>query len=149
MIALIGCVKEKHIIAKAVRELYLSQLFVKTVRYVEKNNFSDWYVLSALHGLLAKDEVIEPYNLTLNTFSVSELQNWSKKVFHQIEQLKLNDVWFFCGEKYHNKFLLQLLTENNIQYTLPFLKMGLGQRLHFLTYETQIKPKGFFAMEDK
>jgi hypothetical protein len=48
------------------RELYVSQLFKKASAYAELT-CDRWYVLSAKHGLVHPDTVIEPYDVRLGT----------------------------------------------------------------------------------
>lgn len=58
-IYLIACCKTKAATPMPARELYRSDLFVKSVEFAERVG-SAWYVLSAEHGLMHPDKVIEP-----------------------------------------------------------------------------------------
>jgi hypothetical protein len=64
-IGLVGCVKTKRSFASPGKDLYASPLFRGRRRYVEAS-CDRWFVLSALHGLVAPDEVLEPYDVTLS-----------------------------------------------------------------------------------
>ena len=44
-----------------------------------------WFILSALHGLVEPDRVLEPYERTLTTASPSQRRAWSERVLGQIE----------------------------------------------------------------
>jgi hypothetical protein len=73
-IALISCTKKKRSYPCAAKEMYEpSSLFTKAVAFVEKKGYDDWFILSAKYGLLAKDMVIDPYDVTLNQMKASEI----------------------------------------------------------------------------
>ncbi len=82
-IGLVGCVKDKAAVARPARDLYQSPLFQGRRRYVEQS-CTEWWILSALHGLVGPDEVLEPYDVTLNDASVPERRRWSDQVLNQI-----------------------------------------------------------------
>ena len=63
-LVLIGCSDSKLDTPAPARDLYTGALFCASVRWAESWHF-DWAVLSALHGFVEKDEVLEPYNATL------------------------------------------------------------------------------------
>lgn len=61
---LIACCKTQGATPMAARELYRSDLFVKSREFAEASA-SPLYVLSAAHGLVHPDSVIAPYDRTL------------------------------------------------------------------------------------
>ena len=138
-VALIGCVKSKIKAPAPARSLYISPLFRKAVRFVERDDrYEDWFVLSALYGLVAKDQIIEPYELTLSTFSQEQLKVWSRKIFLSLQEQRITDVSFFCGSNYCNSYLLMLLDRHGIKYDLPMDGLSLGRRLSFLNKKSKI-----------
>ena len=67
-IALISCSKSKQNYPCPARELYApSQLFSLSYQYAKKVA-DEVYVLSARYGLLAEEDVVAPYDLTLTDF---------------------------------------------------------------------------------
>jgi hypothetical protein len=78
-IGLVGCVKQKRAVAASAEDLYTSPLFCGRRRYVERT-CDDWFILSAKHGLVDKDQVLEPYDVTLKTASTGERRQWSRGV---------------------------------------------------------------------
>ena len=62
---LVSCVSKKQNSAQPARELYVSAWFLKARAYAEAHG-ERWFVLSAEHGLLRPDDVIHPYEKTLN-----------------------------------------------------------------------------------
>ncbi len=75
-VALVACCSKKLTRTVAARDLYVSTLFKKAAAYAR--TFDAWYVLSAKYGLVAPDEVIDPYNQTLLKMKRSERQAWGK-----------------------------------------------------------------------
>jgi hypothetical protein len=78
-IGLVGCVKTKLPHPAPARDLYASDLFRGRRAYVE-NTCERWFILSAKHGLVEPDEVLQPYDQTLKDVSVAERQDWAARV---------------------------------------------------------------------
>ena len=83
-VILIGCVSKKEERAKPAKDLYNSPLFVRRRAYAERAS-RPWFVLSALHGLVAPETVLEPYNRTLREMLEAERIAWGKGVVEQLE----------------------------------------------------------------
>ena len=84
-IGLVGCVKEKSVVAAPARDLYRSTLFKGRRSYVERS-CDEWWVLSAEHGLVYPDDVLAPYDVTLKTFGRAERRRWSQRVLRLIDE---------------------------------------------------------------
>jgi cytoplasmic iron level regulating protein YaaA (DUF328/UPF0246 family) len=90
-IALVSCTKVKANYSCNASEMYQeSTLFKKAVKYIEQQDYDDWYVLSAKYGLLKQNDAIKPYDLTLNNMKAAERKTWSELVLKQIDNLQLN-----------------------------------------------------------
>lgn len=76
---LVGCVKRKRCFAAPAKELYKSNLWNYRRAYAERAGCA-WYILSAKHGLLAPETVIEPYDLALSWLAAPERREWSRQV---------------------------------------------------------------------
>jgi hypothetical protein len=83
-IGLVGCVKTKANSALPAKDLYLSPLFKGRRRFVE-NTCAEWWILSALHGLVRPDDKLEPYDVALVNSSRREKQFWSRAVLAAID----------------------------------------------------------------
>lgn len=66
MIVFLSCVKLKRNSPCKARNMYISDLFQKSLAYAMQLNPRNIYILSAKYGLLGLDDYIEPYNQTLN-----------------------------------------------------------------------------------
>ena len=78
-IGLVACSKTKLDRPAPARELYTSPLFRAASGYCERV-YDRWYVLSALHGLVHPDQVIEPYDVTLATMTAEQRRGWRYRV---------------------------------------------------------------------
>jgi cytoplasmic iron level regulating protein YaaA (DUF328/UPF0246 family) len=103
-IAFISCSKTKLGYPAPACKLYQGTLFKKSLKYCT-DNFDVVYILSAKYGLLELNQIIEPYEETLNNKTKIERKIWSEKVKKQIQEKQIHGVfWFFTGEKYHEFF---------------------------------------------
>jgi hypothetical protein len=78
----VGCSAKKARTARPAADLYMSPLFRAARRYAEAT-CSRWYVLSALHGLLAPEKVIEPYDQQLTPANATA---WGVRVGKQLDE---------------------------------------------------------------
>lgn len=60
-------------------------MFHRARAYVEATGYQ-WFILSAKHGLVAPDEMIAPYDETLNTIGVGDRRKWAEKVQAQMNE---------------------------------------------------------------
>lgn len=100
-IFLVSCVKTKQNSACEVSQLYTSDWFQKAKEYTERH-CDKWYILFAKYGLIQPDEVLEPYEETLNTKKKPERIAWAEKVISDLEKIiSLQDeVTVLAGLKY-------------------------------------------------
>lgn len=83
-IALIACVKEKRTVAAKALDLYLGGDFKTWVEDARNHQVDQLYILSGKYGLLLPDQVIEPYDLNLNSVSEAELAEWGNRVISRL-----------------------------------------------------------------
>ncbi len=89
-----------------------------------------WFILSAEHGLLHPDDVIPPYNKTLNWMPIQERRVWGRNAFAQLtETLQRGDhAVFFAGAKYR-EFLVPALADFDVKVTIPLEGKRIGEQL--------------------
>lgn len=133
VIALVSCVKKKRTQRCEAADLYTSTLFEKSRRYAERHA-DRWFILSAKYGLLAPDDHVDPYELTLKSMSASERRIWAQEVYSQMVDRALlapgtSFVWL-AGSAYQ-KDLSGLLADYEQRDPLHGLRMG--ERLQWLS----------------
>ena len=136
-ICLISCVSQKTNYPTKCKDLYISPLFKKTWNYVTSiEKPQGVYILSALHGLIRYDVMVEPYDKTLLDMSKDESLEWAEKVKKQITETfvkdgrTLEDYQFqiFAGSKYYENLLDFFPNKELVFGSLP-----IGKRLGALT----------------
>lgn len=125
-IGLISCGKSKLNYKAKAKELYIGDLFKKSLEYSIKN-YDKTFILSAKYGLVGLNDIIEPYNLTFKNFKEAEKKRWSFKVYNQIiNNINSDDnIYWHCGINYR-KYIARVLP--NKQF-IPLEGLGLLKQL--------------------
>ena len=129
-IVLISCVSKKREQKSKARELYISALFKKNLRYAVKLVPDQIFILSAKYGLVGLDDEIEPYDLTLNTMSANEIKQWAEGILNQLAEktdLQNDQFVFLAGAKYRKHLIRHMA---NVQ--VPMEGLRIGEQLHRL-----------------
>ncbi len=127
-VILVGCVARKAPSSRPARELYASELFRRRRKYAEAKG-QPWFILSAKHGLVHPDDVIAPYNETLDRLSPSALQGWGNSVAEALNRRlgSLESVAFeiHAGRRYVQSLAPRLLAQGaSVQLPLEGLRIG-------------------------
>ena len=134
VVALVACVGEKLDHAAPARDLYVSQWFRKARRYAEQ--FADqWYILSALYGLIAPNEERAPYNATLNEMKVFDRLAWAERVWPQIRAAMpepQRDRIVFLAGKHYRYHLAERLLVLGYEVEVPMEGLGIGEQLAWM-----------------
>ena len=84
-LCLVSCSKKKRTEPLPAADLYAaSTRFLLSRRYVKALS-SRWLILSAKHGVLRPDQIIEPYDKTLNSMTMPERRQWADDVLFALE----------------------------------------------------------------
>ena len=141
-IGLVGCVSQKRANAAPAEKLYISTLFDGRRRFVERT-CDDWYVLSALHGLVHRATVLEPYDVALTGQGRDAKRRWADGVLRQIESVvpKMKSVTFeiHAGADYFDFGLSAGLERRGAQVVIPTRGLRVGEQLRF--YRSQPEPR--------
>jgi hypothetical protein len=132
MIGLVACCKKKLSVPSKAEDLYISSLFRHASLYC-KQQYKSWFILSAMYGLIAPSELIEPYNITLKEKTRLERQEWGRNVFEQLRTKNLQSE-VFC---LHAGRLYCEPLQHLINSQLPMRGMGIGQQLAW--YSSRLK----------
>lgn len=133
-ICLVSCSKRKRSFAAPASQLYVSRLFTGASEYA-KTHFDMWYILSALHGLVDPNQLIEPYDFSLNHMKATARKEWAKKVFKQLcDRTPTHaEITIFAGKKYRD-YLIPLLTEIGYTVSTPLAGYPLGKQLQWFAH---------------
>jgi len=127
-LVLIGCTAKKLARAAPARELYQGRLFAASVQYAEARGLP-WLVLSALHGVVGPDDVLEPYDVTLAGLSSADRETWGSVVAVTLRRLGATRVIVLAGREYVRPWrdaVAEIAVEE------PLLGRGVGARFAWL-----------------
>lgn len=88
-VGLISCCKKKLDHAAPAQDLYQSPLFKLSKQWITKRTgehgrCQEWAILSAKHGLVMPDQVLEPYDFSMNDMTRLEKGRWADAVHEQL-----------------------------------------------------------------
>lgn len=126
-IFLVSCVAGKRTQEVPAADLYTSPWFRKTRALVEATS-EPWFILSAEYGLVTPNQVIGPYNRTLNMMKLAERCAWAERVQAQMELglPEAQEVVVFAGSRYREGLLLYLEARFD-RVTVPMAGLSIGR----------------------
>ncbi|MGW8178177.1 MAG: DUF6884 domain-containing protein [bacterium] len=85
-VGLIACCKQKLDYPTQAQYLYQSPMFKMSMAWIRKR-CDEWAILSAKHGVVLPDQVLDPYDLKLSDLDRLEQAKWAMKVQMQLEEM--------------------------------------------------------------
>lgn len=137
-VLLLGCTAEKLDHPAEAQDLYCSPRFAKRRLYAKATG-KLWAIISAKHGLLMPDELIEPYDLSLDSLSASERSQWAERIVAQLEEAlgPLDGCTFeLLASRLYGDPLELLLATRGARLVRPLRHVTLFQELSW--YEAQL-----------
>lgn len=127
-IALVSCGSAKISFRTEARHLYKSHLFQNSIS-VANAIASDVFILSAQYGLVQQDEILEPYNLSLNSFDDDQSAQWGANVAERISHLSPQpaEAILFAGSSYAEP-IINSLSNSKVVLKDPLKGLSLGIR---------------------
>ncbi len=135
---LVSCVSQKRSRPLPARDLYCSDWFVKARAYVEAQS-CPWFILSAKHGLVQPDQVIAPYNETLNEMPNSERRAWAARVADDLRHVLHpgDEVNLLAGQTYR-EHLAPMIRDMGCPTNVPMEGLGIGQQKGWLKRQIEV-----------
>ena len=123
-VVLVACCGEKLSHPAPAKDLYQSELFKKSRTWAESNG-DKWLILSAKLGVIHPEQVVEPYDETLNDKKAGERAEWSRKVAQQLGSYSTDRLVVLAGKNYCGWV-------EGFDVERPMEGMGIGQQLAWL-----------------
>lgn len=130
-LCLISCCGPKRDHAAPARDLYTSDLFCKSVRWAGAQRLP-WAVLSAQHGLVWPDDVLEPYDLQLGRLTAAERQGWAVEVAESVGEASPAAVAVVLAGAAYADPLAPLLEARGWSVEQPLRGKQIGERKRWL-----------------
>lgn len=132
VIYLVSCVSSKADKPCQARDLYQSEWFRRARRYVESKG-TPWYILSAEHGVLDPNDLVAPYERTLNKMPISERRQWAERVSQKLAALIApeSQIVILAGKPYR-EFLIPYLRRMARRVEVPMEGLRIGEQVSWL-----------------
>ena len=128
---LVGCVSRKEASARPAKDLYRTELFRRRRAYAEATGHP-WLIISALHGVVEPDAVIEPYDVRLTDLSALERGALGERIAAELHDRfgALRDRLFevHAGDEYF-ALLTTALTPHGAALRRPLRGLRIGEQL--------------------
>ncbi len=114
------------------RSLYTSAWFKKASAYAQQ--IADrWFILSAKYGLVPPDQVIAPYDETLNRMPAAQRRAWAKRVLQDLrhEVQAGDDIIILAGQRYR-AHLIDPLEAIGCNVEIPMRGLRISEQLRWL-----------------
>ena len=131
---LISCSKSKLNGRAPARELYTGTLFKKAVAWAARHGY-EWFVISALHGLLTPDQTIAPYDYSLKQRRGSrERESWAYLAIsaHLTKHIAKGSHAFLIMPELYRRYIQHELERQSIRYTNPLQHLAIGEQMRWL-----------------
>ena len=131
-VVLVSCVGQKLDTPAAAGDIYTSALFRGMRMYAERHS-SRWFILSALHGVLSPEQVIEPYEQTLNRMGTKDRRQWAAGVRGRLSEILHpgQSITVLAGERYREG-VVPFLRERGFHVEVPMEGLRIGEQLRWL-----------------
>lgn len=129
-VVLIACSSRKLDRPARARDLYQGTLFRASLDWAASQPPDEICILSAKYGLVDLEQVIEPYDLTLNNLPLRQVRAWAERVFGQLQRrfdTERDRFVFLAGEKYR-RFLVSRLSHVDV----PLAGLPIGKQVSWL-----------------
>ena len=136
-IGLVGCSKNKRSAPAPARELYIGPLFRAALGYAALAA-DETYVVSAFHGLVPLDQVIGPYDRSIEDLKKKERLPWGDRVMEALAAMLLGlrpEVLILAGSGYHIPLHVAAVMRGWTTDS-PLAGLPVGRRLQWLKTET-------------
>lgn len=132
-VCLVACTSRKGDQPAQAEFIYRSPLFSSARNFAEKRA-DQWFILSAKHGLLSPNDVIDPYNESLMSQSDLQRQAWAEgvyKAFTARVSTAGGRVIFLAGSAYRSHLTPRFEAEGR-KTAAPMSELGIGSQVAWL-----------------
>ena len=134
-VALVACTAKKLPHAARAGDMYMPSEWFKGAFPIADRISEQVWILSAKHHLLDTDEVIEPYQKTLNTMSLKKRTEWGNFTWENLcsrdEFKNATHIVWFAGLRYREQLIHRCQSAGKINL-IPMAGLRLGDQLSWL-----------------
>jgi hypothetical protein len=134
---LISCTQKKVDHPAEARALYASSTFRASIEFCELHSLT-YFIISAKHGLLKKDNLIEPYDLSLKNLTREKRNSWAIDILQKLNSKGITTVVALAGADYYKPLMRFYSVSGLINFMIPMRHLSLGFRTPFLRASSNI-----------
>lgn len=132
-LTLVACSKTKLDHPAPAVDLYTSPLFRLSMQFARRRG-GEIRIISAKHGLLEQDRILEPYDQTLSAMTRTERLKWGERVVEQLCEFDERlEITFMAGRLYVEPIISAASFSPEWRWIEPLKRMMIGERLSFLS----------------
>jgi len=143
---LIACSGTKAAAASPAADLYQGDLFSKSLAWARRQGCTEVAILSAKHGLVPLDQLVEPYDESLVKATLAQRRRWAEGVLASLQQrwplvAQACEVTLLAGRRYTEP-LIELIREAapGTLIRRPLAGLGIGQQKAWLANQLEPSP---------
>lgn len=130
-ICLVSCVAKKLEGSHPAHILYSPSTFFRAMRAYAEKHADSWLILSALHGVVMPDDIIEKYDMTLKNMKKPARTTWGEKVIHQLNKIISDEHIIVLAGKAYKDPIQAWLDTRSVEYPLVGIG-GIGSQMQWL-----------------
>lgn len=120
VILLISCGKRKSDVTCLAKNMYNSCRFQK-LKSIAESNSAEWYILSAKHGLLSPEKIIQPYDLCLADCTDEYKRKWAEGIIKKFSHYNKDTLFLVVANNDYSQHIVPLLISEGFKVAAPFL----------------------------
>ena len=135
---LIACSGTKAATAAPAAQIYHGDLFVKSLAWARCQRFVEVAILSAKHGLVPLNQMVEPYDESLVKAILAKRRRWAEGVLASVQQrwplvAQACEITLLAGRRYTEP-LIEMVQEAAPSTLIrrPLAGLGIGQQKAWL-----------------
>lgn len=137
-IVLVACASSKRPEEARAEDLYTSALFAKSKEWAKRHGDA-WLILSALHGVVRPEQVLQPYEQSLAGTSAPERRMWALWVHESLllEHVQAGDTVVFLAGQLYRQGVEEALVAADVHVEVPMRGLTIGRQLAWLVAQNQ------------
>jgi hypothetical protein len=152
ILALISCTKSKASQARAAAELYQPSVWFSYAYQYAPLVADKILILSAKHGIVRPEQVLAPYDETLQGSSQVERETWADMVYPQLratsEYREAKSIVWLAGEDYRNELLARVRSDGK-RSLVPMQGLRQGEQVSWLKAQVEGRPTSPLARREE
>jgi hypothetical protein len=152
ILALISCTKSKALQACAAADLYQPSVWFNYAYRYAPLVADKVLILSAKHGIVRPEQVLAPYDETLQGSSQVERETWADMVYPQLratsEYREAKSIVWLAGEDYRNELLARVRGDGK-RSSVPMQGLRQGEQVSWLKAQVEGRPTSPLARREE